>query len=171
MTPRHRNCQSLEQGRIPTYPQKRLLVKCPTTSSCMTFSCLKDRKTPRKCLPSGKACGQNQAPRHRGMSRTPLILVTSIFLMTLRIRAIGRAQYAILPSHDKEKASTPAQDVEKEYEYYFETLKFSRDANKSTENTPNHCFSVINASGCTNQSSEFTCLDNASAFCSRGSER
>jgi hypothetical protein len=50
------------------------------------------------------------------MSRTPFILVTSIFLITLRIRAIGGAQYAFLPSHNKEKASTPAQEAEKENE-------------------------------------------------------
>ncbi len=68
----------------------------------LALSCLKDLKTPPRCLPSGNACSQKRAPRQSGISRTLVILVTSIFLIVLNIRAIGGAQLALLPSHDME---------------------------------------------------------------------
>jgi hypothetical protein len=115
MTPRHRGCQSPMLGKRRTHlPAKASLGEIPH-DLVLTFSCLKDLKTPPKCLPSGNACSQKRAPRQSGISRTPFIFVTSIFLITLRIRAMGRAQYAFLPFHGKEKASTPAQEAEKEY--------------------------------------------------------
>jgi hypothetical protein len=68
-------------------------------------------KIPLKCLLSGKAESQNFAPRQRGISSTPVIRDTSIFLITRRIKEMGGAQYATSPSQEAVKASTPAQEL------------------------------------------------------------
>jgi hypothetical protein len=76
-----------------------------------TLIFLNDLKIPLKCLPSGKADSQNFAPRQSGISNTPVIRETSIFLITRKINDMGGAQYATSPSQEAVKASTPAQEL------------------------------------------------------------